>query len=153
MRMKQFVLAGFAGLLLAVPADAANQPEAPYGDAIAVLFAIDPAPLRQLPDVAPVRQTLAVTFRNPVKVRDYILMGRYIIEHDTDRMARGEPCTHIYEYDNPSRPVVAFHCVHLTRPRTPRNTVSLISRGELPVVMTEFQFAGDSAAHGLPRLR
>jgi hypothetical protein len=103
----------------------------------------------------PARQSVTVLFRDPVKVGDRILMGKYIIEHDNDRMARGKPCTHIYDADDPRLPVVAFHCTHLTRPRSESNTVTLRPWSDTPGrrEMTEFQFAGETAAHGVPKLR
>jgi len=101
------------------------------------------------------RQTAVVRFDRPVRVTDHILFGKYIIEHDNDRQARGEPCTHIYAADNPRQPVVTFHCTHLDRPRVERDSVKLRSLGEInrASVMTEFQFKGDTAAHGVPRIR
>jgi hypothetical protein len=107
------------------------------------------------PDVAPapVREYAEVMFYNPVRVGAKVLMGRYIIEHDTDRMAKGGPCTHIYDIDDRTTPVVTFHCTHLIRPRTERNTVTLrrdynaVANGH---IMTEFQFGGSHDAHGVP---
>ena len=61
------------------------------------------------------RQATDVWFMQPVRVGDTILQGRYVIEHDNDRMARGEPCTHIYAFNNQKTPIVAFHCMHLQR--------------------------------------
>lgn len=103
---------------------------------------------------APAVQTAVVTFRNPVRVGDRVLMGRYVIEHDNDRMARGEPCTYIYDADNQWVPVVTFHCTHLTRPVPAANTVVLRRNGADPVQeLREFQFAGESASHGVPVIR
>ena len=41
--------------------------------------------------VAPVRQETMVWFKRPVLVGKSILQGQYIIQHDNERMARGEP--------------------------------------------------------------
>lgn len=105
--------------------------------------------------VAPVRQTAVVRFHKPVRVGDRILFGKYVIEHDNDRMARGRPCTHIYNASDPRLPVVAFHCTHLDRTLVERDTVVLQPRGsEFGVArLAEFQFAGDTAAHGVPKIR
>ena len=51
-----------------------------------------------VPAEAPARQAVSVWFKRPVTVGRHILQGRYVIEHDNDRMARGEPCTRIYAY-------------------------------------------------------
>ena len=103
-----------------------------------------------LPATPEVR-TLAVTFRDPVRVGDTILMGRYVIEHDDARMARGEPCTFIYEAGDRREPVVTFHCTHLERPAPTQATVVVRPGRDYPVKeLSEFQFAGDETAHGVP---
>ena len=105
---------------------------------------------RQLEPSPPVRQRTEVWFHRPVMVGRTIMQGRYVIEHDNDRMARGEPCTHIYAYEDQEKPVAAFHCVHLERDRASKNTVVLISTGDGWQKLTEFQFAGETASHGYP---
>ncbi|MGH9218057.1 MAG: hypothetical protein ACRD1W_02070 [Vicinamibacterales bacterium] len=102
----------------------------------------------------PVRQLAEVWFHRPVWVGKSILQGRFVIEHDNERMARGEPCTHIYAYDDRMKPMVAFHCTHLERDRADANTVFLVDD---PVSgmkrLTEFQFTGETASHGYPSVR
>jgi hypothetical protein len=108
----------------------------------------------QLNPAPPVRQATQVWFQRPVRIGGSILQGRYVIEHDNDRMARGEPCTHIYAYEDRTKPVVTFHCTHLERDRNGTNTVVLVSTGDGTMQkMTEFQFAGEIAAHGVPSVR
>jgi hypothetical protein len=99
------------------------------------------------------RQTFEVWFKNPTWIGKVIVQGRYVIEHDNDRMARGEPCTHIYAYDDHEKPVATFHCTHLERERTNANTVGLITTPDGFKRLTEFQFAGESAGHGYPTVR
>ena len=102
----------------------------------------------------PAVQAFFVTFRDPVRVGDRILLGRYIVEHDNHRMARGEPCTYIYEASDPRLPVVVFHCTHLTRPAPKVDTVFLHRSGTYPLQELQgFQFAGESASHGVPVIR
>ena len=114
---------------------------------VALLLPIENDP--QLAPAAPVRQATQVWFMRPTFVNGRILQGRYVIEHDNDRMARGEPCTHIYEYDNRVKPVVTFHCTHLERDRTGTPIAVLVTKGER-LVLEEYQFAGESASHGVP---
>jgi hypothetical protein len=105
--------------------------------------------------VRPIRQRMIANFLNPVRVGDRILMGKYVIEHDTERMARGLPCTHIYEFGK-SVPVVGFHCVHLDRPYSDRGTVTLRRTSDRTSGMrelTEFQLQGEAAGHGVPAFR
>lgn len=100
----------------------------------------------------PVRQIAVVWFHKPVQVGDAILLGKYIIEHDNDRMARGLPCTHIYAASKPQVPVVKFHCTHLEGVPDTRDLVTLRPTGDasVPSKFVSFQFAGESAAHGFP---
>jgi hypothetical protein len=121
------------------------------GNMIAARVLIPPLdPIEPVTVVA--RQVAVVLFMKPVKVGDSILLGKYIIEHDNDRMARGLPCTHIYAAGKPQVPVVKFHCTHLERGQAERNTVVLNSTGDVsvPSAMVAFQFAGETAAHGVP---
>lgn len=103
--------------------------------------------------MAPARQAVSVWFHRPVQVGDRVLQGRYVIEHDNDRMARGEPCTHIYAFNNQRLPVVAFHCTHLERDAAKAHRVVLASTGEVRQKFIEFQFAGETGAHGVPTVR
>ena len=114
--------------------------------------AVAPAASAAVPETAV--QTIVVTFRDPVRVGDRILLGRYFIEHDDNRMARGEPCTRIYEASDPRLPVVQFHCTHLTRPVPSADTVFLRRSGTYPLQqLLDFQFAGELASHGVPDVR
>ena len=103
---------------------------------------LDPAP--------PVRQIAEVWFMQPTIVGRSILQGRYVIEHDNDRMARGEPCTHVYAFADQQNPVAAFHCTHLERDRANQNQVVLATMPDGRKKLIEFQFAGEHAAHGYP---
>ena len=106
----------------------------------------------RVPELRPSRETLTVWFMKPVKVGDRILLGKYVIEHDNVRMARGRPCTYIYAADDLQLPAVAFRCKHLHRPPAERASVTLRPLGEANGMQEfrEFQFAGEAAAHGLP---
>jgi len=119
-------------------------------DAIQILLAV--APLQndpQLNPAPPARQLTDVWFMRPTMVGKSILQGHYVIEHDNDRMARGEPCTHIYAFNDRTTPVVTFHCTHLERNRTSKNIAVVATKGDMQVLQ-EFQFNGESAAHGVP---
>src|SRR5215208_5056386 len=45
------------------------------------------------------KQWAIVNFGDPVLVQNRVLMGSYLIVHDDEKMARGEPCTSIYRFD------------------------------------------------------
>ena len=119
---------------MAMPAD---DPEV----AMAGLGLVSPQPVRYIDAV----------FRDPVRVADTVLMGNYVIEHDDARMARGEPCTYIYEADHLTAPVVTFHCEHLEG--MPGDTATITLGHTInPAIKTlkAFQFAGETASHGVP---
>jgi hypothetical protein len=99
------------------------------------------------------RQATVVWFNHPVRIGDSILQGRYVIEHDNDRMARGEPCTHIYAFNDQKNPVVAFHCTHLERETAKTGAVVLRSGSDGFKRLVEFQFRGDASGHGVPAIR
>ncbi|MGE0864303.1 MAG: hypothetical protein AB7P34_10415 [Vicinamibacterales bacterium] len=166
---------GLAGLLLASPAFASDascckdmkagapccdmpcckdQAGMPMASAdlniMEMLFEQQPAPAVVTP---PARQATVVWFHQPVRIGNNILQGRYVIEHDNDRMAAGGPCTYIYAWDDQTVPVVAFHCVHLDRPGVDKTTVVLSTGSDGFKRLVEFQFPGDSGGHGTPTIR
>lgn len=105
--------------------------------------------------VAPPRQWVITTFTDPVLVTDQILMGPYLVVHDDARMERGEPCTSFYRFDpvkGPQEEVVSFHCTPAYRKLADKTTFTqtekMVSLGIARV--TEYQFAGDCEAHGIP---
>lgn len=118
--------------------------------AIEILLAMDP----QMNPAPPVKQAIDVWFQRPVIVGDTILQGHYLIEHDNERMARGEPCTHIYAFRDRRSPVATFHCTHLERERSAKNVVVVVNTSDASMQkLTEFQFTGESFAHGYPAAR
>jgi len=81
------------------------------------------------------------------------ISGPVMFEHDDARMARGEPCTRVLRFvpgKGPAEELVGFHC----KPRwgqAPDKFKAATDR--LPDgmrVLTEYQFAGDDEAHGVP---
>lgn len=102
---------------------------------------------------APGVQKTVVFFGEPVRIGGTgpYLKGLYVIEHDDNRMARGEPCTYIYPLKNQLRPVVTFRCTHLERAAAETDRV-VLSRQSVSGFkeLREFQFAGDEASHGVP---
>lgn len=151
MHRKILIAAGLAGLmLLPARADASccdiKKAHSHEMSSIELLLQADP----QLAPAPPVRQLVEVWFTQPTMIGRTIVQGRYVIEHDNDRMARGEPCTHIYAFNDRSKPVATFHCTHLERDRAKVSIVALVSDPSGFKRLTEFQFAGEDAAHGYP---
>lgn len=95
----------------------------------------------------------AVTeFTTPVTVTGVVLKGTYLFVHDDAAMSRGDACTYIYkgEAEVPDKLVASFHCFHVERAKA--NNFILRSRETAPgiVELTEFQFSGETAGHGVP---
>ena len=104
--------------------------------------------------VAPAKQTSEVWLQRPTLVGRTILQGRYVIEHDNERMARGEPCTYLYAFNDRRTPVATFDCTHLERDRASQNVVVVATTADGSMqTLLEFQFAGESFAHGYPTAR
>ena len=145
--IKTVVFAGIACCCCAAPV--AAHPHSTELNAISVLLSLDPAAVAP----APARQVTDVWFNRPVVIDHKILQGHYVIEHDNDRMARGEPCTFIYAYSDRTKPVVGFYCVHLEKELATENTVVLYSTADGWQRMSGFQFKGETASHGVPTER
>jgi hypothetical protein len=107
--------------------------------------------------VAPTKQWAIVNFINPVRVGTDAIMGRFLIVHDATKMAQGLPCTTFYRFDSkkgPQEAVVAFHCKPAQRKVVDQTTLTIVpSRVAGIGTLTEYQFAGDTEGHGIPRSR
>ncbi|MEO8679932.1 MAG: hypothetical protein ABI665_12840 [Vicinamibacterales bacterium] len=93
-----------------------------------------------------------VNVSQPTMIAGVLVVGPVMFLHDDARMARGEPCTSVHRVwpSGVAEELVAFHCrPHSAKaPATFIKTVDRDTPG--PLVLTEYQFAGDSEAHGVP---
>ena len=100
------------------------------------------------------KQKAVTQFDQPVTVQGVTLKGQYLFVHDDAAMKRGDACTYIYEgvAEVPDQLVTSFHCVHIDRTRA--NTFVWRSRETAPgvVELIDFQFSGETVAHGVPLL-
>ena len=101
----------------------------------------------------PAVQEAIVNFAEPTRIADAIVMGTVLIVHD-DRMYIGEPCTTVYEFEpgvGRGKMLTTFACKAREGIAPEKFT---IRTGRDPMVgcamLTEFQFAGDPEAHGVP---
>ena len=99
-------------------------------------------------------QKAVLQFNEPVKLLNVILQGEYVIIHDDQKMAQGEPCTYVYTRENgqQGKLVVSFHCIPVQREATDHFTVVV---GYDPATrlpeMSEYRFAGSTEGHQVPR--
>ena len=129
--MRRYILAGVAlSALIFIGNAVATQGETPSG-----------------------KETAMVEFADKTLLRDVVLQGKYIFEHDDGRMARGEACMYVYKYEagKAGGLVVSFHCKPVER-QAARFTVTSIAATRNPDVfeLKEIQFAGSSKGHLVP---
>lgn len=98
------------------------------------------------------KRRAATEFTSPVTVHGVVLQGRYLFVHDDVAMNRGDACTFIYKGEAEVRDnlVASFHCIHVERVKAKK--FILRSRETAPgiVELLEFQFSGETTAHGIP---
>lgn len=94
-----------------------------------------------------------VNLTNTVVIAGAFVSGPVVFVHDDAKMARGGPCTSVHEFDSKKglgKEIVAFHCKPRWTKAPARFTQATATRPDGPRVMTEYQFAGDEEAHGIP---
>jgi hypothetical protein len=115
--------------------------------AAAVLFSLAPSGSAE----TAARQTAVVTFQDPVAINGTFVMGKVKIVHDEERMARGEPCTQVFQVVEGREPqeLVAVHCKRVSRPVADQLTLALRTTDPSYRILTAYQFAGTDHAHQL----
>jgi hypothetical protein len=103
--------------------------------------------------VGPDKQWAIVNFVSPVLVKGELLMGPYLIVHDSAKMARGEPCSTFYVFDKnhgPQQVAVSFHCRPVSREICDKTTLTVTNDPSGIARLDEYQIGGDLEAHGVP---
>jgi len=102
----------------------------------------------------PTRQAAVVRFLTPTIIAGAAVMGPVVFEHDDAKMARGEPCTTVYQYDAKQQArgkvIVEFMCAPKIREVTKEFEARCIKAPAGPNRLVEYQFKGDTEAHGVP---
>jgi hypothetical protein len=104
------------------------------------------------------KKSAVVRFMKPIVIAGAIVEGTVIVEHDDARMARGEPCTTVFEADPVThakrRVAVEFMCVPVERAvaKTFQATCKRLFTAA-PERLVEYQFAGETEGHGVPLYR
>ena len=105
-------------------------------------------------NATPAVKWAAVNLKDTTMIAGAFVSGPVVFVHDDARMARGEPCTSVHRYEpgkGPGEEIVAFHCKPRWTSAPKRFTAATTSRPDGPPVLTEYQFAGDEEAHGVPK--
>ena len=120
---------------------------------VALLFAVTLSSSSSVTSkAAPAKKHKAVmTFTTPMKLQGVMLKGEYLFVHDDAAMARGEVCTFVYKgtVETPSKLVVKFECTPIPRAKVGSFTVRTNEVAGVSV-LTEYQFEGETEAHGIP---
>ena len=102
----------------------------------------------------PVLKWAAVNLKDTTVIAGAFVSGPVVFVHDDAKMARGGACTSVHRFE-PGKGVgeqlVAFHCKPRWTKAPGSFTSAVASRADGPPVMTEYQFAGDEEAHGVPK--
>ena len=107
-------------------------------------------------DAVPTRRSAVVRFLNPTLIAGSFVLGTVVIEHDDDKMAKGEPCTTVYRFKSANElgePLVSFMCVPQERPLATKFEATLLQTISWPDRLTEYQIAGEREGHGVPGAR
>jgi len=99
------------------------------------------------------KQKATVLFNDAVILQGVTLKGEYLFLHDDAAMTRGEACTRVYKgsAEIPSKLIVAFHCVPVERAKSAYFAVRMNQVAPGVTEVTEYQFKGDTEAHGVPK--
>jgi len=102
-------------------------------------------------------QASRIDFIQITRVCSQHLLGSYVVVHDADKMAAGEPCTTFYKLraGKAAEEVVSFRCIPKHRTPVAKTTITVVPTGGITtttssVELIEFQLAGYSEAHGVP---
>lgn len=105
------------------------------------------------PGAQPAIKWAAVNLVDTTMIAGTFVSGPVVFVHDDARMARGEPCTSVHRFvpgKGAGEELVAFHCKPRWGQAPERFTQAVATKADGPPVMTEYQFAGDEEAHGVP---
>jgi hypothetical protein len=107
----------------------------------------------------PGKEMAVVDIPDKTKLLKATLQGKYILVHNDEKMARGEPCFYVYEYsqDAAGQPelkadklIVSFHCEPVQHEKASHIvlTYGMIAGGLFE--LREIQFAGSAEGHRVP---
>lgn len=101
------------------------------------------------------KQRAIAQFNQPVVVQGVTLKGEYLFVHDDAAMERGEACTRIYRgnAEIAANLLVEFHCVPIQRTKANYFLVRTQQRADGVIELNEYQFKGDTEAHGTPAFK
>lgn len=101
----------------------------------------------------PLCKWAVINLPDPIRIGGAFAFGPVLFEHDHTRMARGEPCTVVYQFvpgKGRGDKIVSFHCKPRWGAAVDRFALATGRDALGHRVLVEYQFAGDTEAHGVP---
>jgi hypothetical protein len=102
----------------------------------------------------PVTKWAAINLTDTTMIAGTFVSGPVVFVHDDAKMAQGQPCTSVHRYEagkGVGEELVAFHCKPRWGKAPAQFTQAINTSADGLRVMTEYQFAGDEEAHGVPK--
>jgi hypothetical protein len=102
----------------------------------------------------PVKKWALINLLETTSIAGVFVSGPVMFIHDDAKMAQGLPCTGVYRFvpgKGAGEEIVSFHCKPRAKSAPQQFTAATIRDPYGPRVLTEYQFAGDQEAHGVPR--
>lgn len=102
----------------------------------------------------PTLKWAVVNLKDTTSIAGAFVSGPVVFVHDDAKMANGGPCTSVHRFvpgKGPAEELVAFHCKPRWGKAPDRFTTAIAHPPNGPGMLTEYQFAGDKEAHGVPR--
>jgi hypothetical protein len=100
-----------------------------------------------------IKKWALVNLTEPTSIAGIFVSGPVMFMHDDAKMAQGQPCTSVYRFvpgEGPKEEIVAFHCKPHWKKAPEQFTKATVHNLNGPRILTEYQFAGDPEAHGVP---
>jgi hypothetical protein len=119
---------------------------------VALIIAIAAIATITAGSLMPTRQSALVQLTRPTIIAGVIASGQVVFVHDHEKMANGEPCTTVYQYQSGEQgaKLVEFTCRPDQADRAEHFTARCARGISGPDVLVEYQFKGDSETHGVP---
>jgi hypothetical protein len=102
----------------------------------------------------PLVKWAAVNLTDTTLIAGHFVSGPVVFVHDDAKMERGLPCTSVHRFEagrGIGEELVAFHCAPRWGKAPGQFTKAITTTPDGLRIMTEYQFAGDTEAHGVPK--
>ena len=119
---------------------------------VALIIAVAAIATITAANLTPARQSALIDLARPTIIAGVVASGQVIFVHDDERMANGEPCTTVYQYQSgkQGKKLVEFMCKPEQADRAEHFTARCARGISGPDVLVEYQFKGDTETHGVP---